>query len=611
MNRPSAVVLYPWFVLAMLGLGCAADIGSGPSGSRQSDPAAADPSSTDPSCQTPDCGADPGVVGSDSPVPGAGAQGQGPGARGPGSLFEDGQPAAGCAPNLAGLLGDTPLRRLTQTQYQKTVEDLFSGYGIAVGSKVGDDVPDDGLAGPFPSNAAVVVSEQHVRAYQTSAEALVPTVTAEANLPKLLTACSPASEDARCAEAFVSDFARKAFRRPLDSDQQEALMLVYQAGAETGFQDGIALVVEAVLQSPEFLYHVETKVPKPMAATELDANELAARTSYFLWNSLPDAELTRAARAGELSDDGLLRAQAQRMLSDPKGERTIRLFTHHWLALRHAATTDLHRDEFPGYTGPSYNDAAIEETHVFMQHMLRGAGEGTLEALFTASFGFPTPELAAVYGSEPSDGASPVELPPGERAGLLTQAGFLLAHSDPEFKTSAIRRGTTVANNFLCFAFSLPDNIEIDLNIPDGEPGQTARDRLEQHTAEPACQGCHGTFNPIGFTFDRFDAIGKIRDTDPHGNRLRDDAVLAIGDSAVDGPTMGPLDLGQKIASSDRGKSCMVRQMYRHALRRLDSADDTCALVEVAQRFAASDFDVTELMLEIVTSDGFRKRPGG
>jgi hypothetical protein len=299
------------------------------------------------------------------------------------------------------------------------------------------------------------------------------------------------------------------------------------------------------------------------------------------------------------------------MLADPKGERSVRLFTHYWLSLAQAAVAEIKPANFPEYTGPSYNQAALKETHAFMQYMLRGDGHGTLGDLFTSQMGFPSAELAQAYGSQPSDGTTPVALPAAQRAGVLTQAGFLLAHSDPDFKTSAIKRGATVVNNLLCFQFHLPDNIDIDLNIPDGAPGQTARDRLEQHTAAPVCRGCHGVFNPVGFTFDKYDAIGKLRELDPHGNPLRDDATLAIGDPALDGLTMGPVQLGQKIAASDRGKSCMVRQMYRHALTRSETSADTCTLVDIAQRFANANFDVRELMLAIVTSNSFRMRSGG
>lgn len=524
------------------------------------------------------------------------------------ALFRDGQPASRCDASLVGQLGYTPLRRLTQTQYQKTVEDLFAQYGIALDPALTKGVPGDGLAGAFPSNAAMDASEQHVRAYETSAQAVAAVVTADANLPLLAAGCT--AEDAVCVRGFIEDFATRAFRSGLADDQRNALSAVYQAGASTGFRDGVALVVEAVLQSPEFLYHVESTL-NATGGAPLDPSELAARMSYFLWNSLPDDELTRAAAAQELSDDVALRAQAERMLADPKGERSVRLFTHYWLSLGQAAVADVKPMDYPDYTGPSYNQAALAETHAFMQYMVRGAGGGTLQDLFTSTWGFPTPELAKVYGSQASDGVTPVALPAAQRAGLLTQAGFLLAHSDPNFKTSAIKRGSTVVNNFLCFQLQLPSNIDIDFNIPDGGPGQSARDRLEQHTASAACNACHGIFNPVGFTFDKYDAIGKVRDVDPYGNKLRDDAVLATGDPALDGETMGPVELGQKIASSDGGKACMVRQMYRHAFARMETRADTCTLVDIAQRFAASNFDVRELMLDIVTSEGFRRRSGG
>jgi hypothetical protein len=152
-----------------------------------------------------------------------------------------------------------------------------------------------------------------------------------------------------------------------------------------------------------------------------------------------------------------------------------------------------------------------------------------------------------------------------------------------------------------------------DLNVtmpPAPPPGESMRAALESHTKKPECMGCHARINPIGFALDGFDRAGAVRKVDNNGVAIDTDAVLEIGDSTVDGAVSGPLELAQRLARSDAARACMVLQVQRFALDRQESAADTCSLVQLAQRFEQSDYDVRELLLDMVVADTFRFAPG-
>jgi hypothetical protein len=524
-------------------------------------------------------------------------------ADGPSRLFERGEPVSGCLAALQSQTASTPLRRLTREQYANTVRDLFARVGIRVPALAAGFSPDD-YAGSFPANAAVVASEGHIRAYAGAAEHIADAVSGD--LAKLVP-CEVASGDADCARRFVLDFGMRAYRRPVDRRQLETLLRIFELGATRGFEYGIRLVLETLFQSPYFLYHVEYTPASGEPAIALDAFELAARLSYFLWESLPDDELFEAARSGALNDPDVLRNQAERMLADPRAQAALAGFTTHWLELDGLA--DLAPDN------AVYPDAALNlppdalaETLRFVDYVVRGEGDGSLTTLLTAQFGFPTETLWSSYGVRPPagyDGSTPLDLPAGQRAGVLTQVSTLFKHSHTQL--SPIRRGKYVLNSILCQEISFPENLEIDLDLSE-EAGGSVREKLEGLTRRPECMGCHLLINPIGFAFDAYNRIGQ------YGGGAAAGAALNVPDYMM-GPARDAVDLAGKIAQSDAARGCMVKQMQRFALRRKETAADTCTLSTLARTFAgATDddrrFDVRRLMLGVVTQNSFRFQAG-
>jgi hypothetical protein len=545
-------------------------------------------------------GGDPG--GDGSPNPG-GPGGETPG--GPGGGGSAGAPPvtpADCAAATTPSVGVAPLRRLTRSQYTHTIRDLT---GLA-----GDHAKTLGFdekVGLFYSNANNPVTELLVEQYMTVAD----TVAAQAVQTQMakLVPCDPAVEDpAACGAKFVDGFGLKAFRRPLLADERALLITLFEAGrAAGGFTDGVQRVVTAILQSPQLLYHLELGAA-PAASSEvvaLDQYVLGSRLAYFLWDSTPDEELLRAAGAGELSSPDALKAQAKRLLDDPRAAETIASFHQQWLGTDHLSDLEKDTEAYPDFS-TELRDAMSMETARFADHVIR-KGDGLLDTLLSAPFSFLDPPLAELYGvSLPSgyDPTQPFQLDPTQRSGILTQAGVLAVHSHAD-QGSPIRRGKMVRENLFCQPLAPPPP-EADITPPEPDPNASTRERFEQHRAEPACAGCHQLIDPLGFGFENYDGIGSYRSMES-GKPI--DASGEIRGTDVDGTFVGAGELSKKLATSPQVRECMTQHWFNYALGRTKGDADACSIHAMAQAFAASN-NIRDLLQALVTTDAFRYGKG-
>ncbi len=488
----------------------------------------------------------------------------------------------------------TPLRRLTRSQYERSVS-----YLLALPSFTAGSLPADDRAGPFAANSAAAPSDAHVRIFMNLAEEAASAAVAPEHLPLILS-CDPNVDAAACARDFITSFGRRAFRRPLTDAQTQALMELH--ATQESFAVGLRLVISAVLQSPQFLYLVE---PAPQApARLLDGYELAARLAFFLWDRTPDDALLDAAEAGTLASDAGLLAEAERLLADPQASASMERFALAWLNLEQLEFITRPSDIFPSFT-PELPVAMQRETAQFFDYVVR-QGDGLQSTLFAADFSFPSEPLLPIYGlSQAEDG--PTKLGP-ERAGVLTHASVLAATSHTDH-TSPVKRGVFVLDNILCHEMVLPEGLEIP-PLPDPNPLQTTRERFAEHVAAPACASCHRIIDPLGFSFERFDPLGVYRDTEGF-QPIDDTGVIAIGDPAVDGEVQGAAELGRRFAHSETVASCMVRQWLRFALHRRDTARDAEAVATLQSDYLASGMNVRELILAIVQSPMFRAQAKG
>jgi hypothetical protein len=503
-------------------------------------------------------------------------------------------PATQCVKESAGA---TRLRRLTRLEYNNTVRDLLGDT-----SAPADAFAIDERIGHFDTNNLAPVGTLAVEAYMGAASELAATAVEDIDA---LVGCDPAVEgEAVCVEVFIEDFGRRAFRRPLTEGEREALHLLYDSEAGEGFAAGIELVLQAVLQSPHFLYRPEFGVEDDAGGDVLRLSgwEVATRLSYFLWATTPDDELLDAAASGELDGlDGVME-HAERMLDDPRFEDAVTSFSHQWLgteALGHFAKDADMFPEFEGLRG-SFED----ETSAFMRAAFANP-DADLRELLTADYTYGDAALAEFYGVEFPLGEGEVarlELDPEQRAGIVTQAGVLAVHAN-ENQTSPIQRGVFVRERLLCQSIPPPPPDVNDVP-PDPDPNSTARERFEQHTEDPACSGCHVLLDPIGFGFEAYDAIGRHRTMD--AGLPVDESGELVATRDIDGTFDGAVELAQRLAGSEEVSDCFASLWVEYGIGRSRQDADACSVDAVTEHFAASDGNLRALLLGVVASDAFR-----
>ncbi len=491
--------------------------------------------------------------------------------------------------------GQAPLRRLTAEQYRHTVRDLL---GLPDAVAVAALPPDETIAAKFTSNVVRPVRAEDLDRYADAAGRIA--AKAAANLGPLVP-CPPANGDAACAAKFIETFGRRAYRRPLDRGEVDRLMKVFAAGG--AFPNGIRLVLEAVLQSPKFLYLVEPMpAGKAGQIVALDDHALAARLSYFLWNSTPDDALLDAAGKGALGKGEGLVNEAKRLMADRRFADALDGFHLAWLELHDLTGAEKSPQLFPAWN-PALKTAMAEETRRFVAHVLGPGGDGKLETLLSARWSFLAGPLYDLYGVPRPGGASEwqrVELPTGQRAGLLTQASLLssLARED---RTSFVRRGKMVREAFFCQEIPPPPPgvNDSDAEIP---ASASAKERAEIHRKSPDCAACHAAFDPIGFAFEGYDAIGRFR-ASADGKPI--ETTLDLTNTTIDGRFAGIVPLAEKLSGAAEVRSCVARQWLRFALGRLESPGDQIAVDEAARELGASG-DMRQMLIRLVAAAPFR-----
>jgi hypothetical protein len=497
--------------------------------------------------------------------------------------------------------GPAPLRRLTQSEYNATVRDLLGDT-----SQPADTFPPDQKIGDFTNTAvALTVSPLLAQAYQSAAEQLA--AAALKNMGSLLP-CNPmtAGEDA-CAQQFVGSFGKRAYRRPLTTDEQSGLFALYQtnrAGAD--FPNGIQAVIEAVLQSAPFLYRVEFGDTAQLKGTILPLTpyEMASRLSYFLWGSMPDDALFAAADSGALATKDQVATQARRMLQDQKARPAVAEFYTQWLTLDQVAGIAKDTKTYPAFT-PTLQSAMQKETLAFIDWVM-WQSDARMQTMLTSPVSFINAELASVYGVTGVTGTTlqKTNLDPSQRAGLLTQLAIMTVLGKAD-RSSPVLRGKFVRERLLCQAIS-PPPANIVITPPQITPGVTTRQMFAMHDKVEPCKSCHTLMDPVGFGLENYDGVGKWRTTD-QGQPV--DASGTMTASDVDGTFTGAVELAGKLAKSQEMNDCVATEWFRYAFGRGETADDACTMAGLKQSFVAAGFNIQELLAAIAQTDAFRYRP--
>ena len=512
------------------------------------------------------------------------------------------------------------VRRLTHAQYDNTVRDLLNDY-----SRPAQRFPREDYVDGFKNQlTAQDMPPLLVETYSTAAERLALNAFRVGDINGLIP-CKPASAgDAKCRDAFVRKFGQRAFRRPLREDEVKRYAAVFseQARAARRFNDGARVVVEAMLQSPNFLFHVEAGPDGK--STDFD---IASRLSYLLWNTMPDDALFASAEKGDLrSADGRERA-AKRMLENaPRARQALDEFFEEWLRFDRVINAVKARNRFPEFE-PELAAAMAEETRSLLHHLVWN-DRNFMEAL-TADYSFLTSELAALYDVPAPDGQfEMVKFPAGsKRAGLLGQGTFLASTAGPT-DTSPTARGIFVRERLLCQHVPPPPPGVIT-TLPDPLVDQAPKGRrqlMNEHVENPACASCHRLMDPIGFGFEHFDAVGKWREKEmipvprpagaggggggrggPPPVPVEIDAqgeIAGLPNSAFSGAQQ----LGAILAESPVCQECIVRQMFRYSYGRLETAADEGTIDDLYARFKGSGFRFKTLLIALAQSPEFLRQ---
>jgi hypothetical protein len=516
----------------------------------------------------------------------------GPGGPGPSGAPGGGEPVlppgAAAPPSSSTCpvdrLGPAPLHRLTRMEYDNTIREL-----IGEDLKLSKEFVFDEKAGEFAANFFTPLTEVQFAQYATAAEAVAEK--AAANLARVVP-CDAAADAAGCGDRFVRQFGRQAFRRPLEPAEVTRYGQLFEQGRSgLDFANGVRLVVQAMLQSPKFLYLIEGPGP-------LTQHQLAARLAYFLWNAPPDAQLAAAADAGGLGTRAELQKQARRLLTDRRGVDMIIDFHNQWLGYW---AWEMGKDAkvYPEFE--ALQPALLEETNRFVADAIASDG-GRLETLLTSTSTFVNAPLAAVYGvpAPPAGQWAKVNLDPKTRSGLLTQASFLSAHGAYD-GSSPIRRGLAVRERILCAEMPVPPP-GADSTFPEAVPTQTTRQRFDRHRTDPSCASCHALMDKIGYGFESYDGIGRYRTTE-NGAPVDDSGEMTSTD--IDGPFKGAPELARRLLGSQQVHECVTSEWFRYAFGRLEGEADRCTLQALSKIASPGNLNVVDLVTAIVESDAF------
>jgi hypothetical protein len=499
--------------------------------------------------------------------------------------------------------------RLNHQQWENSVRDVLR---LPAPLGLSNAFVAEPLRSTFDTNGSLLsVSPDLWRDYQTAAEAVGNKVARD---PALLLSVAPAmpADAAGRAKAFIEKIGARAFRRPLTNVEVSRFVTQFDKGVTLigsgdAFADGVEVVLAAFFQSPTFLYRVELSTSVADGKVALNDYEVASRISYGITNSIPDDTLFTAAAAKKLITRDGVTEQVKRLLATPAAENAVSSFHDQLFRMREYEGIKKDEKLFPYFVAGIGADLKTEAL-TFVKDVVFGQDRGLVE-LLTAPYTFANSRVAQVYGITVPGGQPNafvrVALDPSQRAGLLTQAGFLAANGEQQ-TPNIIMRGVHIAKDVLCVEVPPPPDAVPPL--PAIPPNSTNRQRVENLTKDAPCSGCHATMiNPIGFAFENLDGVGRFR-TQENGQ-----AINASSTYNLDGVPMtfnGAISLIQAIAASKQAHDCYAKHWVEYLYGRDVDVGNAADLDLVAQAGAISkgNTSVKNLIVNLVATDAFLTR---
>ena len=536
----------------------------------------------------------------------AGTTGSGTNPTGPGTTAPPG-PTGG--PGNTFIDNDSPaLERLTNVEYSRTVADVL---GEAPDAATRYAFPTDPTQHGFDNNVALLqISSTHADRYATAAETIATATLADPARRALAASCD-LTTGAACLQTMIKQLGRRLYRRPLTAAEVSGYTSLAQAGAiASDPYSGPATVIEAMLQSPHFLYRVQLGVsdPRRTGIVGLSGFELATRLSFLLLGTTPTDALLDQAQAGVLDTSTGAGQIVKTMLADPLARRGVKRFYEQWLPLDEVSGPTADSERVPHMGDTALAADLVEETSRFVDDVLWDAG-GTVPDILTSRYTFVNANLATVYGlPAPAGGAWQKVMfdASSTRAGFLTQGSIMAAgsHSD---KPSNTRRGQMVREQLLCQDIPAPPP-GVNANLPPPQAGETEQQTFARHTTQASCAACHTLMDPIGWGLSGFDAAGAVRTKDSNGQPL---SVKGQINGMTPPDFNGPVELGQKLAAAPEFKACFARQLFRYVYGRVETTGDESGITELQGAFTTASWDLRGGLTALVGSDGFRYRNRG
>jgi len=450
------------------------------------------------------------------------------------------------------------------------------------------------IATPFPPDDSSVGYERGVAVSKAWDEATTQAAIEVANhvvnrLDKLSNSKPNDTNRLARVEAFCSEFVTTAFRRPLKENQKRLFVSAHFKKA-VKVEDAVKRVVLLTLKSPRFLY-------LGLEDTKPDDFTVAERLSFGLWDSLPDQELRKVAAQATLHTREQVAQQTTRMLADRRTRAKMQTFFHHWLQMDRVE--NLAKDDalFPGFSPAIIGDLRTS-LNLFLEDTMWNGG-ADYRALLLADYLFLNNRLAQFYGlsTNATDDFVKVTLDSKQRSGVLTHPYLLSAFSYQKF-TSPIHRGVFLTRNIVGRSLK-PPPMAMTFKDADFAPNLTMREKVAQLTRPEACQGCHSMINPLGFSLEQYDAVGRFRTQD------HDRPIDAVSDYLTDeGQTIrlrGARDLAEYAIGSEQARNAFIQQLFHQVVKQPLLAYGADTMTQLRQSFAASDFNMQKLLIEIVT----------
>jgi hypothetical protein len=501
-------------------------------------------------------------------------------------------------PASNGVTLTTRLARLTHAQYRNTIRDLF---GITDDASA--ELAPDALNGfAYDTSVDLRVDARLGPQYRVQAETLAARVASDDALFSRVVGCT--TTDSACADSFISSFGQRAFRRPLLSAEATRFRTLFDQGAMlvasgNDFRDGVRLVVEAVLQSPQFLYR--TEVSNQVGSDgliALDSWEVASRLSYILWDTMPDQPLFDLAGTNGLATAEAVRTQAARLLDDDRAIPKAVSFHAQTFAFDRYSRITPDEETYP--LAPDDMATRVRDaTERFIEEIF--TTNGGIAELLTAPYAFADEELAPLYGEDVSGGLQRLDFTDGSRKGLLMQLGFLASNAY-SVKTDPIHRGLFVLRNVLCRVIPDPPPGASMQEPPETDmPPRNTREEITLLTSPPDCVGCHSEINPPGFAFEAFDAVGMVRTEE------NDVPVDTTGEIPIDGRVATFQNAGELVellAQSPEAMSCYAGNWIQFAFGRRLSTEDAAS----QRALSMAPVPARQILADIAASPAFVKR---